>query len=358
MTDHLTWSRNTWTQLKNKLTDFSLLKKILFNKIKIIKWNHWFRHGSTDLPLMKRHIKLKIEGEILLMQLNTDVRVSENDPTITERRHYVWIAWMKEELVTLDAAIMDWRAKDRIQSYAWKTYTTRSVLQETFAGRHTEHNTQPEGLWLCIEKWFHSWNLLTEDSIKRFEDGKHQEPGKAEEENTRMILHWKKENFRKINDIGNPWYYRNGLIDSDGHISASYYKRNGLEASRKSRRQPYNRIRTVSWTEDRRRCINWKRRRMHKGMRKFFNSRVNTQRKDSLWRACRLACERVYRLNKLSDANRDLGQVHQHLIQKGEYGAYSVREGFQLCQLLCKDGENKLYDSGFVKWKIPFIEDL
>jgi N4-(beta-N-acetylglucosaminyl)-L-asparaginase len=74
--------------------------------------------------------------------------------------------------------------------------------------------------------------------------------------------------------------------------------------------------------------------------------------------ACRLACERVYRLNKLSDINRD--HIYQvgfiALNVKGEYGAYSVREGFQYA--LYNDSGNKLHDSQYFVNEKFIIEDL
>jgi isoaspartyl peptidase/L-asparaginase-like protein (Ntn-hydrolase superfamily) len=74
--------------------------------------------------------------------------------------------------------------------------------------------------------------------------------------------------------------------------------------------------------------------------------------------ACRAACERVYKLNHLSDKNRDhLYQVGFIAINtKGEYGAYSVRHGFQYA--LYKDNENKLFDSEFYINEDYIIEDL
>jgi N4-(beta-N-acetylglucosaminyl)-L-asparaginase len=74
--------------------------------------------------------------------------------------------------------------------------------------------------------------------------------------------------------------------------------------------------------------------------------------------ACRAACERVYKLNHLSDKNRDhLYQVGFIAINaKGEYGSYSVRHGFQYA--LYKDDENKLFDSEFYINEDYIIEDL
>jgi len=74
--------------------------------------------------------------------------------------------------------------------------------------------------------------------------------------------------------------------------------------------------------------------------------------------ACRLACERVHKLNLLSNINRD------HIFQvgfialnvKGEVGAYSVRDGFQYA--LYRKNKNELINSEFFLNEKFIIEDL
>jgi N4-(beta-N-acetylglucosaminyl)-L-asparaginase len=74
--------------------------------------------------------------------------------------------------------------------------------------------------------------------------------------------------------------------------------------------------------------------------------------------ACRVACERVYKLNLLSSHNRDhLFQVgFIALNKKGEYGAFSVRQGFQYA--VYENGKNTLIDSDYLLNEEYIIEDL
>jgi N4-(beta-N-acetylglucosaminyl)-L-asparaginase len=74
--------------------------------------------------------------------------------------------------------------------------------------------------------------------------------------------------------------------------------------------------------------------------------------------ACRVACERVHKLNLLSSKNRDhLYQVgFIALNKKGEHGAFSVRKGFQYA--VFENGKNILYDSDFLIREEYIIQDL
>ena len=74
--------------------------------------------------------------------------------------------------------------------------------------------------------------------------------------------------------------------------------------------------------------------------------------------ACKIACERVCKLNLLSSKNRDhVFQVGFLAMNKnGEYGSYSIRDGFQYA--LCNDSGNNLFDSPFLLNEKFIYEDL
>lgn len=74
--------------------------------------------------------------------------------------------------------------------------------------------------------------------------------------------------------------------------------------------------------------------------------------------ACKIACERVYKLNMLSSRKRD--HVYQvgfiAVNRSGEYGAFSVREGFQYA--ISKAGKTELLNSRFLVNEKFEIKDL
>ena len=74
--------------------------------------------------------------------------------------------------------------------------------------------------------------------------------------------------------------------------------------------------------------------------------------------ACEIAAKRVIELNLLSTKNRDhIYQVGFIAINvKGEYGAASVREGFDYA--ICKDSKNMLIESKYIIDEKFAIEDL
>lgn len=74
--------------------------------------------------------------------------------------------------------------------------------------------------------------------------------------------------------------------------------------------------------------------------------------------ACRMACEKVYKLNLLSSKNRNhIYQVGFLAVnKKGEYGAFSVRKGFEYA--LMTDEKNILLESKFLIDEKYIIEDL
>ncbi len=311
-----------------------------------------WKHG---LAANEAAYKILNEGGNSLDAVEYGVRVSENDPTVLS----VGYGGLPDErgVVTLDAAIMDWRA--RIGSVICVENIHNPISLARLVLEDTEHTILAAGgaYDFALKNDFIPENLLTEDSIKRFREWKASGSRKAEEKHTDDFA-LKKEKLSKINDDGNHDTIGMVAIDSDGHISAScttsgmawkLHGRVGDSPIIGSGLYVDGEIGGAASTGRGEECI--------RACGSFLIVELMRSGKTPM-EACRLACERVYRLNKLSDINRD--HIYQvgfiALNAKGEYGAYSVREGFQYA--LCKDGENKLYDSGFFVNEKFIIEDL
>lgn len=311
-----------------------------------------WKHG---LDANEAAYKILDKGGNSLDAVEFGVRVSEDDPTVLS----VGYGGLPDErgVVTLDAAIMDWRA--RIGSVICVENIHNPVSLARLVLEDTEHTVLAAGgaYDFALKNDFIPENLLTEESIKRFREWKASGKKKAEEMHTDDFK-LQKENLSRINEDGNHDTIGMVAIDSEGHVSAScttsgmawkLHGRVGDSPIIGSGLYVDGEIGGAASTGRGEECI--------RACGSFLIVELMRNGKTPM-EACRLACERVYRLNKLSDINRD--HIYQvgfiALNVKGEYGAYSVREGFQYA--LYNDSGNKLHDSQYFVNEKFIIEDL
>lgn len=315
--------------------------------IVISTWKHGLAANEVAYGVMA-------EGGNSLDAAEEGVKVSENDPTVLS----VGFGGLPdcEGRVTLDAAIMDWNA--RIGSVISVENIKNPVSLARMVLENTEHTilAGDGALAFALKNGFKPESLLTEESIKRFWEWKASGATKPQEIHTDDFL--KKEKLSRINDDGNHDTIGLVAMDADGHISAScttsgmawkLHGRVGDSPIIGSGLYVDGEVGGASSTgrgeETIRACGSFL---IVELMR---NGHTPTE-------ACKLACERVIRLNHLSDLNRD--HIYQvgfiALNVKGEYGAYSVRKGFQYAVM--DEGGNKLYNSESYLDEEFEIEDL
>ncbi|MBK8550816.1 MAG: N(4)-(beta-N-acetylglucosaminyl)-L-asparaginase [Ignavibacteria bacterium] len=311
-----------------------------------------WKHG---LAANEAAYKILNEGGNSLDAVEEGVKVSEDDPNVLS----VGFGGLPDErgVVTLDAAIMDWKARIGavicVENIHNPVSLARLVLEDT------EHTIlAADGAYeFAIKNGFKAENLLTQESIKRFHEWKLTKGTKPEEIHTDdfKIIESKHD---KINEDGFHDTIGMVAIDKDGHISAScttsgmawkLHGRVGDSPIIGSGLYVDGEIGGASSTGRGEECI--------RACGSFLIVELMRNGK-SPKEACRLACERVYKLNRLSSVNRDhifqVGFVAMNV--KGEYGAYSVRDGFQYA--LMKEAKNELFNSEFLLSEKFIIEDL
>lgn len=316
----------------------------------ISTWKHGIAANEAAYKILK-------SGGNSLDAVEMGVKVSEDDPDVLS----VGYGGLPDErgVVTLDAAIMDWRA--RIGSVIFVENIHNPISLARFILEDTEHTILAgDGAYdFALSKGFKPENLLTENSIRRFREWKASGSIKAEEIHTDdFLLKKDKEKLSKINVDGHHDTIGMVAIDKDGHISAScttsgmawkLHGRVGDSPIIGSGLYVDGEIGGAASTGRGEECI--------RACGSFLIVELMRQGKTPM-EACRLACERVYKLNLLSNIKRDhifqVGFVALNV--KGEYGAYSVRDGFQFA--LYKENENKLLNSEFFLEEKFEIEDL
>jgi len=314
----------------------------------ISTWKHGIQANEAAYAILNA-------GGNSLDAVEVGVKVAEDDPNVLS----VGYGGLPDErgVVTLDAAIMDWKARIgsviSVENIHNPISLARRVLEDT------EHTILAgDGAYdFALKNGFKPENLLTAESIKKFREWKASGKTKAEEIHTDDFI-LQKEKLTKINEDGNHDTIGMVAIDKDGHVSAScttsgmawkLHGRVGDSPIIGSGLYVDGEVGGAASTGRGEECI--------RACGSFLIVELMRNGKSPA-EACRLACERVYKLNLLSDINRD--HVYQvgfiALNVKGEFGAYSVREGFQYA--LYNDGENKLYDSDFFINEKFTIQDL
>lgn len=313
----------------------------------ISTWKHGIEANEAAYKILK-------DGGNSLDAVEYGVKVAEDDPKVLS----VGYGGLPDErgVVTLDAAIMDWRARIGSVIFVENIHNPVSLARKVL--EDTEHTILAgDGAYdFALKNGFRPENLLTEESIRKFREWRASGSPKAEEIHTDDFL--KKDKLSKINEDGNHDTIGMVAIDSDGHISAScttsgmawkLHGRVGDSPIIGSGLYVDGEVGGAASTGRGEECI--------RACGSFLIVELMRNGK-SPEEACRLACERVYKLNLLSDINRD--HIYQvgfiALNVKGEYGAYSVRDGFQYA--LYENDINKLYDSKFYLKEKFEIEDL
>ncbi|HQY51387.1 MAG TPA: N(4)-(beta-N-acetylglucosaminyl)-L-asparaginase [Ignavibacteria bacterium] len=314
----------------------------------ISTWKHGLAANAEAYKILK-------EGGNSLDAVEMGVKISEDDPDVLS----VGYGGLPdcEGSVTLDAAIMDWRA--RIGSVISLENIKNPISLARLVLENTEHTILAgDGAYdFALKNGFKPESLLTENSIRRYHEWKASGGRKAEEIHTDDFL-IKKDIIEKINADGNHDTIGMVAIDKDGHISASCTT-SGMAWKLKGRVGDSPVIGSglyvdgdvggAASTGRGEECI--------RACGSFLIVEMMRNGKSPM-EACKTACERVYKLNKLSDINRDhiyqVGFVALNL--KGEHGAYSVREGFQYA--LYKNDDNSLNNSDYFINEKFIIEDL
>jgi N4-(beta-N-acetylglucosaminyl)-L-asparaginase len=317
------------------------------NPVVISTWKHGLAANEAAFKILK-------DGGNSLDAVEEGVKVSEDDPKVLS----VGFGGLPdcEGRVTLDAAIMDWNA--RIGSVISVENIKNPVSLARLVLENTEHTilAGDGALAFALKNGFKPESLLTEESIRRFWEWKATGATKPQEIHTDDFL--KKDKLSKINEDGNHDTIGMVAIDKYGRVSAScttsgmawkLHGRVGDSPIIGSGLYVDGEIGGAASTgrgeETIRACGSFL---IVELMR---NGHSPTE-------ACRLACERVIRLNHLSDLNRD--HIYQvgfiALNVKGEAGAYSVRDGFQYA-VMNNDG-NILYNSESYLKEEFIIEDL
>lgn len=311
-----------------------------------------WKHG---LAANEAAYKILTEGGNSLDAAEQGVKVAEDDPSVLS----VGYGGLPDErgVVTLDAAIMDWKA--RIGSVICVENIHNPVSLARLVLEDTEHTIlAADGAYdFALKNGFRPENLLTEESIRKFREWRASGSEKAEEIHTDDFIK-KKEKLKKINEDGNHDTIGMVAVDKDGHVSAScttsgmawkLHGRVGDSPIIGSGLYVDGEIGGAASTGRGEECI--------RACGSFLIVELMRNGKSPM-EACRLACERVYKLNLLSDINRDhLYQVGFIALNvNGEYGAYSVRQGFQFA--LCNESGNRLIDSDYFLNEKFLIEDL
>lgn len=314
----------------------------------ISTWKHGLAANEAAYDLMAK-------GRNSLDAVEAGVKVSEDDPTVLS----VGYGGLPDAdgRVTLDAAIMDWKA--RVGSVICVENIKNPINLARLILENTEHTILAgDGAYdFAIKNGFKPQSLLTENSLRRYKEWKKSDSSKPEEIHTDdFVKPWEKD--KDINADGNHDTIGMVAVDSDSNVSAScttsgmawkLHGRVGDSPIIGAGLYVDGEVGGAASTGRGEECI--------RACGSFLiveMMRMGLSPKE----ACRVACERVYKLNLLSSKNRDhLFQVGFVALNKhGEFGAFSVRKGFQYA--VYKDGKNTLFDSEYFTDEEYIIEDL
>lgn len=315
----------------------------------ISTWKHGIAANDAAYEIMKK-------GGNSLDAVEAGVKVSEDDPGVLS----VGYGGLPDAdgRVTLDAAIMDWKA--RVGSVICVENIRNPISLARLILEDTEHTVLAgDGAYdFAIKNGFKPESLLTENSIRRFREWKATGSTRAEEIHTDdFTLAPQAKKNPDINADGNHDTIGMVAMDSDGNVSAScttsgmawkLHGRVGDSPMIGAGLYVDGSVGGAASTGRGEECI-----RACGSFVVVEMMRAGMHPKD----ACRVACERVYKLNLLSSKNRD--HIYQvgfiALSKNGSFGACSVRQGFQYA--LYADGKNSLFDSDFLINESYIIED-
>lgn len=316
-----------------------------------------WKHG---VAANERAYQVLQDGGNSLDAVEEGVKVTESDPNVLS----VGYGGLpdNEGRVTLDAAIMDWNA--RIGSIIFLEHVKNPISVARLILENTEHTILAgDGAYkFALLNGFRSETLLTEASIRKYKEWKESDSGKSQEYHTETFqlkpLTHKEKKKLGYNDDGNHDTIGMVALDKDGHISASCttsgtaWKLHGrvgdspiIGAGLYVDGDIGGAVSTGRGEE----CI--------RACGSFLAVEMMRQGK-SPQEACMIAAKRVIKLNLLSHKNRNSEyQVAFTAVNTaGEYGAVSVREGFEYA--LYKDGKNELLKSKFIMDEFFDIGDL
>lgn len=323
------------------------------NPIVISTWKH-------GIPANEKALEVLSNGGSSLDAVELGVKVAEDDPNVLSVGYGALPD--DEGRLTLDAAIMDWKA--RIGAVIFVEHIKNPVSVARLILENTEHTILAgEGAYkFALRNGFKPDILHTENSIRKYNEWKALGWGKSQEYHTDdFSLPTKEEIDNKkpgINDDGNHDTIGMVAMDKDGHISAActtsgtawkLHGRVGDSPIIGAGLYVDGEVGGASATGRGEECI--------RACGSFLVVEMMRQGK-SPQEACEIAARRVIKLNLLSHKNRDndfqIGFVALNV--NGEYGAVSVRDGFQYA--LYKDGKNELFDSKYLMNEKYIVEDL
>jgi N4-(beta-N-acetylglucosaminyl)-L-asparaginase len=310
----------------------------------ISTWHHGLASNEAAYKILKNN------GNSL-DAVEEGVVVAENDPEVLS----VGYGGLpdNEGKVTLDAAIMDWKA--RIGSVIFLENIKNPVRVARLILENTEHTVLAGdgAFYFAVQNGFKSENLLTEYSLKRYHEWLNEGGMKSEEIHTKY--------FKLIDDINKDGFHDTigmAAIDMDGNLSAACTT-SGVAWKLRGRVGDSPMIGAGLYVDG------------------SIGAAIATGRGEECIRACgsflivelmrmgltpedacRQACKRVHQLNLLSHKNRDhLFQVGFCAVNKnGEFGSYSVRKGFQYA--VQNNKGNFLCDSNYLIDETYLIDDL
>jgi N4-(beta-N-acetylglucosaminyl)-L-asparaginase len=308
-----------------------------------------WKHG---IAANEKANEILTNGGSSLDAVEQGVRVSEDNPDVLS----VGYGGLPdaEGRITLDAAIMDWRA--RIGAVVCMEHIKNPVSVARLILESTEHVCLAgEGAFnFAVMNGFQPDILHTEKSIKKYNEWKAGSYGRSQE------FHTDEYKVKKldINEDGNHDTIAMVAIDKDGHLSAScttsgtawkLHGRVGDSPIIGAGLYVDGEIGAAAATGRGEECV--------RACGSFLVVEMMRQGK-SPQQACEYAAERVIKLNLLSHIKRD----HDYQVgfiainSNGEHGAASVRDGFEYA--LYKDGKNTLNRSKFIINENYKITDL
>lgn len=313
-----------------------------------------WKHG---LEANEKAFDLLVTGKNSLDSVEEGLVVTENDPEVLS----VGYGGLpdSEGRVTLDAAIMDWKA--RIGSVICVEHIKNPIKLARLVLENTEHTVLAGGgaYKFALANGFNPEVLLTEYSLRRYKEWKNSGVQKSEEVHTKDFS-VNNSGQKNIDAISSEDHDTIGMIaiDKYGNLSAGCTT-SGLAWKLHGRVGDSPIIGSGLYVDGEAgaACSTGRGEECIRACGSFYIVQLMSNGVSPL-DACRMACEKVYKLNLLSSKNRDhIYQVGFLAVNiKGESGAYSVRKGFEYA--IMKDGKNELLKSNYLIDEKYIIEDL